>query len=557
MESLRIKRLIRTAFSLLVTGSLVTGANAATVENIAEDLSPIEAKVAMVTPKGVALNRGFISGVKIGDLFTVYHAVSEIRDPDSGKSIGTMEEPVALLQVESVQEMAAVGKPVIQITDVQKGMKAVRFKSIPTLLLDREKTAESFQFRNRLKLALKQLDWEADRPGDDGLIQSWDERILQERGINLVFVLSPEELLAMNRKGEPIRRWELDNRSRLPGPVAATPEARSQPSATVGQYRKLFSLEKLVIGLEVLDIDQDNQPDLLYLTPDTLVLRPGAPKTEETRYRHEGFGQILNFSVSSYGLVALNIYDKNRRMISQLLQLENGKFRVLAKNINYTLGFFDLSGSGRREVLLGQRYHHERIMGGDLVRFEFEEGRFASGSALDVPNDFQIAGAAFFGKASDPNPGLIYINPHHKLVIRETGSQAWMSPKRVGGAVSAVSVNVGTDKFGMERHVGIETPPVPVAAERKDGMQFLVIANKSSHFRLFGGLPSFESGMIYLVRDTDLGKSMEPVIQPLEGAIQGLSIHNGEIYCALVKGNRLTHEFESHIIALPLQRRQG
>ncbi len=104
----------------------------------------------------------------------------------------------------------------------------------------------------------------------------------------------------------------------------------------------------------------------------------------------------------------------------------------------------------------------------------------------------------------------------------------------------------------MDRAVAIETPPLPLPGSAPGETRFLVVANQSAHFNLFGGVPSFESGSILLVRGSDLGRRFEPLTPPLDGAIQGLSLANGELYFALVTGNALTEEFESHIVALPL-----
>jgi hypothetical protein len=529
-------------------------AAAAQPADVAQDLRPIEAQVAMVSDKGVVLNRGHVSGVQEGDLFTVYREGSKVPDPASGRTIGVLEEPVALVQVDAVQDLIAVGLPLLQVSPVTKGMKAVRFKSIPTLLVDLEKSADSFQYQSRIKLALKQLDWVAPRQGDDALVGEWSEAHLQERGINLVFILGPGELLMLNRKGQPLRRWVREVAALPPRPLpsAAASPPPTPPGAAAGAYRKLLSVDQLVIGLEIADLDGDDIADLVYLTPGKLVFRSGAPDAREAAHTYAGFGKIINFSVSAYGVMALNIYEPNQRMLSQLLQLEDGRLKVLAEDINYTLGFFDADGRGRKDVLLGQPYRGEGIMGGALVRFELREGRFVEATEIAVPLDFRITGASFFGPPTAGVPGMAYINEHHKLVIQESGGRPWLSPRRVGGSMRNVSVRFGTDKLGIDRAVAIETPPLPLPGSAPGESWFLVVANQSSHFNLFGGVPSFESGSILLVRGSDVGRRFEPLTQPFDGAIQGLSMANGEIYFALVTGNALTEEFESHIVALPL-----
>jgi hypothetical protein len=529
-------------------------AAAATPEDVARDLRTIEAQVAMASEKEVVLNRGLVSGVQEGDLFTIFREGAPVKDPGSGRTIGVLEEPVALVQVESVQDLIAVGRPLLQLGPLTKGLRAVRYKEIPTLLVDLERSAGSFQYQSRVKLLLKQLDWAAPRPGDETLVQEWSEARLQERGINLVFVLAPGELLMFNRKGQPLRRWEREAAAVAPPPPAPAvgPPAAAAPSLAAGPYRKLASLDQLVIGLAVADLDGDGVTDLLYLTPGKLVWRPGASGGREAAYPYEGFGRILNFSLSAYGVIALNIVEPGRRMISQLLQVEGGRFKVLAEDINYVLGFFDADGRGRADVLLGQAYRRETLMGGPLVRFELKEGRFAEAGEIPVPLDCRIIGASFYGAPGPEGPGLAYINAHHKLVIQDGGGRPWMSPRRVGGSMHSVSVQFGTDKLGLDRAVAVETPPLALPEGGPGDNRLLVVANQSSHFNLFGGIPSFESGSILLVQTGELGRRLEPITQPFDGAVQGLAFAAGEVYCALVTGNALTEEFQSHIVAIPL-----
>ncbi len=59
-----------------------------------------EAKVIKATPSGkVYINKGSLSGVKIGDVFAVYRKGEELIDPDTGLSLGAEEEKVGTIQV--------------------------------------------------------------------------------------------------------------------------------------------------------------------------------------------------------------------------------------------------------------------------------------------------------------------------------------------------------------------------------------------------------------------------------------------------------------------------
>lgn len=64
-----------------------------------------EAKIIKATPSGkVYINKGSLSGVKIGDVFAVYHKGEPLIDPDTGISLGAEEEKIGTIKI--VQDIA-------------------------------------------------------------------------------------------------------------------------------------------------------------------------------------------------------------------------------------------------------------------------------------------------------------------------------------------------------------------------------------------------------------------------------------------------------------------
>jgi curli biogenesis system outer membrane secretion channel CsgG len=61
---------------------------------------PWEAKIAMVNPDGtVVINSGAEAGVQVGDVFVVYRKGEEIKDPDTGASLGSQDTKIGTIQV--------------------------------------------------------------------------------------------------------------------------------------------------------------------------------------------------------------------------------------------------------------------------------------------------------------------------------------------------------------------------------------------------------------------------------------------------------------------------
>lgn len=65
----------------------------------------IKAKVAkVISPEQIVINKGKSDGIKIGMVFLVYRLGEEIKDPETGKSLGELELIVGRGRAAHVQE---------------------------------------------------------------------------------------------------------------------------------------------------------------------------------------------------------------------------------------------------------------------------------------------------------------------------------------------------------------------------------------------------------------------------------------------------------------------
>jgi aconitase B len=71
----------------------------------------IDGIVADASPDGtLILNVGSRSGLKVGDVLSVKRKVREVRDPDSGKVLRSIEDAVGTVTITEVDASSSVGK---------------------------------------------------------------------------------------------------------------------------------------------------------------------------------------------------------------------------------------------------------------------------------------------------------------------------------------------------------------------------------------------------------------------------------------------------------------
>jgi len=113
---------------------------------MADDTLRIEGKVAQIlNARELVINRGASDGVQVGMRFAVLNANSgEIRDPDTGEALGSIDVPKVLVKVSRVSDRLAVartfrqyrtpGGPLYQITQMNDLVRkpGIRIETLQT-----------------------------------------------------------------------------------------------------------------------------------------------------------------------------------------------------------------------------------------------------------------------------------------------------------------------------------------------------------------------------------------------------------------------------------------
>ena len=72
----------------------------------------VEGRVADVDGGQIVLNVGGKAGLKVGDQLTVERVTKEVKDPDTGKVIRRLANPVGIIKITEVDDNSAVGKAI-------------------------------------------------------------------------------------------------------------------------------------------------------------------------------------------------------------------------------------------------------------------------------------------------------------------------------------------------------------------------------------------------------------------------------------------------------------
>ncbi len=582
--------------TLIWLGTVVTPW-AKTLEDLYQDFSPLPALVISVEGQEVILDKGRADGVNPGDLFTVYKQGKKIVHPTTKKVLGYLKIPVGKVEVRRLDQNFCTAAILTAQEEIKVGYPAVRFADQKVLVVETVPGA-ALKLLPLLKTKLPDLTFEVAK----GI--SWNElspTYLARQGVDLVFVTDGRDLRVYNARLEIMQIYGLGAYGvaapQAPGPqpaprVSPPPAPQKpapQPPAPQGMvplppppppaagvpapqakgpypystlqyrqpiapsFRKVGRLPEVVIDLEVGDADRDGQPEIVYLTPNSLhITKYRAPGS--WRYDYRGFGKILNFSLGPKGWIALNVYVEKEGMRSLLLRFYQGRFEEVVKDANFIFGFFDFDADGVKETLLAQSYDKNKFFGLPVYDVRPDrQGKLVYRRKLEVPLNFQILGAAFADVDGDGRREIICENKARKIQIFKGRQKIWQSNRKVGGSIYSLLVSSGEGTLSYKMAISAEIDPI-VYDLNGDGVQeVILVANKSAHRDLIPGIPAYEAGEVLVLTRTAMGYSLLPLTGSFEGPLQGLAVVGRELFVVYVNGNPFTQKGESYLLAFPLR----
>ncbi len=395
------------------------------LETLRKDFEPLNALVIGIEGNEVIIDKGRAQGVKPKDIFTVYKKVKKVVHPETKASLGFLKEPIGKLEVLRVEENFSTARIISKKEDFPVPAHARRNAELKILIV-----SDGAQPEESLFLTLKNLLPESEIIFDPYLkVSQLSAPDLNAQKIDLVLAVGPRYIKVYNSYLDLLRAYGSPFPSK---PVAITVEPKPPLSSEISfspELKQKILLGKMpgaVIQAEITDLDGDGALDLVYITPQELMavqIKGGLL----AKYKPEK-GEILSLSVGPSGWVALNIYQKNVGLRSEILRYTNGAFQPIIKNLNLILQFMDYTGTGQRDTLFAQTFDPGTFYGKEVYIVKREGNSLQYVKKIEVPTGFRLIGSNFVDLDGDGTRELLTFLEDGRLAIYKGHEMIYSTP---------------------------------------------------------------------------------------------------------------------------------
>ncbi|MGC8872384.1 MAG: hypothetical protein ACP5QC_05865, partial [Caldimicrobium sp.] len=394
-------------------------------EDIKRDFEPLSALIIGLEGNEVILDKGRAQGVRPRDIFTVYKKVKKIVHPETKESLGFLKEPIGKVEVIRIEENFSIARILSKKEDFPIPAHAKKNADLKILIV-----SDGIVPDEGLFITLKNLLPESGVLFDPYLkFSQLTPQDLHAQKIDLVFAVGPRYIKVYNAYLDLIRAYG--------SPFSPQPQVLKEPLPVSPPLERSFTLEfkqKTLLGkmpgevlqAEITDLDGDGTPDLIYITPQELMavqIKGGLLG----KYKPEK-GEIISLSVGPAGWVALNVYEKNLGLRSEILRYTNGAFQPVIKNLNLILQFVDYSGSGQKDTLLAQTFDPENFFGKEVYIVKREGNSLRYAKKIEVPQGFRLIGSNFVELDGDQKRELVTFLEDGRLAIYKDTQLVYSTP---------------------------------------------------------------------------------------------------------------------------------
>lgn len=415
-------------------------------DQLLKDFAPRSASVAGVSGYSLILDKGKVHGVNIGDLFEVYGKGAPVLNPDDGEIIGYIKKPLATIRVTQSEDSKSVCEVVTAQGPLSVGQPAMRYSDMAAAFVARSDLGSAHEFRQDLEHAFPDLIWlgPSDVPSD-----VLDPQSMKTLGIVLLFASEQDGLkvygpdLALLHE-YPVFRAKAAERQKYSTDTfeevnqveyqydTEMPKFKTHlKSFDLGNAHLVGRLPESAIQVDILDLNGDNEPEIVYLLPSGLYVGHYGSPGELASYRFCWPGRLVGFSANTHGWIVLNVLLDGAGMRSMLLSYQDFTFSLIEDEINLWLAFVDRDGDGLKESLLGQSFDVDVIFGSKVYLMEPGYEGLKYRHRIVSPKNFSVIRSSWSDLNGNGLPEICTIDYSGRLCVYEMGQLLWSSSNRV------------------------------------------------------------------------------------------------------------------------------
>jgi hypothetical protein len=574
------------AWVIIMTASfgILIAADAATIDEIAEDFKPLSGYVVMSSEGEYIIDLDDSSGVAIGDLFSVITPGKKIVHPVTQKVLGTLEELKGILKVIRIKPGYSFTRALAKSKNIKRGDSIRRYEQMPAIFWDYTGKGESFLSQLQSKLpALKWQDYETaqgsrpQKPEPPSNIQDALIFILNSQGIEVrdpEFHVIRSYNLPESLSQKSIRPVDTQKKAAVtvtPPTVASksteTPKTGTsskvinmkvryapefERAETIGKISSFSLMTDFIRYKNQLLMASTNGTGIeIYSVTDTLIpFTQGAPSYP---------GQILSLKwwlpLEKGPLYLTLVSWADKSINSYIFTLKGKNLTPLIERTPRILGTFDLDGDKIPETLLSQEFDGENFFGENVRELKLANDKLKSSKfSIVLPRRFTVLGSVFADLTGDNQVETAFIR-NSILYIYSGKNLLHRSPKHMGGSISFLTYDVDpTFKEVMPTSASIELSPVARDLDG-DGMpEILVVASEKDIIGNVAAAPGIKKTWLEIIKFRD-GRFVKGTLgEELDTPLQGLEVDNNRVLLVTTSsGDLLGKGRKSHLLAYALE----
>lgn len=253
------------------------------------------------------------------------------------------------------------------------------------------------------------------------------------------------------------------------------------------ELERRYSLEGLVRGLALADLDGDGRPELIIGDERAVTIQQwqqglGLIAVPGGEFRPGGLILSVDAAdVNGSGWAQVVVVDYRGDGVgvhATVLELKDGRLRILYETRDRYLRVIRV---GPEPWLLEQAVGQTEPFEPTIRRLVWQEGRYRDGATLRVPNGVTLYGLALMRLTGNAAPEVVALTPEDRLAVwTARGQRLWTSADPYGGSAITfpfASVLPARERRGRDETVGRVLGRVIALPDSPEGPELLVFEN--------------------------------------------------------------------------------